>query len=49
MNNAGDPYINGSYTPNTKVVERAVLKHFAGLFKADLEEEEIVPLTGPKY
>ncbi|CAF1491491.1 unnamed protein product [Adineta ricciae] len=34
-NNAGDPFVNGSYTMNTKIMERAVLDYFAHLWHAE--------------
>ncbi|ASU79413.1 hypothetical protein CDG81_15220 [Actinopolyspora erythraea] len=34
-NNAGDPFVPGDFTLNTKHVERAVLDHFAELWHAD--------------
>ena len=32
INNIGDPFIEGSFEPNTKCIEREVLKHFARMF-----------------
>lgn len=34
LNNVGDPYESGAYTPNSKVLERAVLDYFASLWNA---------------
>jgi histidine decarboxylase len=34
-NNAGDPFINGNFTVNTKIVEQAVLDYFAKLWHAE--------------
>ncbi|MEU4807158.1 hypothetical protein [Actinosynnema sp. NPDC023587] len=35
LNNVGDPFQQGNYKPNTKVVERAVLDRYAALWRAD--------------
>ncbi|NUT92861.1 MAG: glutamate decarboxylase, partial [Saccharothrix sp.] len=35
LNNVGDPFQQGNYQPNTKVVERAVLDRYAALWRAD--------------
>ncbi|MFE9423754.1 pyridoxal-dependent decarboxylase [Kitasatospora sp. NPDC006697] len=35
INNLGDPFQSGGYKPNTKVVERAVLDHYADLWRAN--------------
>jgi histidine decarboxylase len=37
-NNVGDPFIEGAYRANTKVVERAVLDHYAKLFNISIEK-----------
>ncbi len=34
LNNVGDPYQSGAYTPNSKVLERAVLDYYASLWNA---------------
>ncbi|CAM3578532.1 pyridoxal-dependent decarboxylase [Kibdelosporangium persicum] len=34
LNNVGDPFQQGNYKPNTKIVERAVLDHYASLWRA---------------
>ncbi|WP_199440176.1 hypothetical protein [Umezawaea beigongshangensis] len=35
LNNVGDPFQEGNYKPNTKLVERAVLDHYAALWRAN--------------
>lgn len=35
LNNVGDPFQQGNYMPNTKVVERAVLDRYAELWRAE--------------
>ncbi|MEJ2855697.1 MULTISPECIES: hypothetical protein [unclassified Saccharothrix] len=35
LNNVGDPFQQGNYQPNTKVVERAVLDRYAALWRAE--------------
>ncbi|MEU6149001.1 hypothetical protein ABZ816_03280 [Actinosynnema sp. NPDC047251] len=35
LNNVGDPFQQGNYKPNTKVVERAVLDRYASLWRAE--------------
>lgn len=34
INNVGDPFIAGNYTPNSKAIERAVLDYYAKLWNA---------------
>lgn len=34
LNNVGDPFIEGNFTLNTKVMERAVLEYYAALWRA---------------
>lgn len=34
LNNVGDPFESGAYTPNSKVLERSVLDYFASLWNA---------------
>lgn len=34
LNNVGDPYQSGAYTPNSKVLERAILDYYASLWNA---------------
>jgi len=44
INNIGDPFVSGNYTPNSKVTERAVLDYYAKLWNAkaphDLNDPE---------
>jgi len=39
INNIGDPFQSGNYTPNSKVMERAVLDYFARLWNARLPHD----------
>ena len=34
INNIGDPFVSGNYTPNSKAIERAVLDYYAKLWNA---------------
>ena len=44
INNIGDPFVSGNYTPNSKAIERAVLDYYAKLWHAktphDLKDPE---------
>jgi histidine decarboxylase len=50
-NNIGDPFIDGAFRANTKVVERAVLDHYAKLFNIGTEKgnDETNPLLPNDY
>ena len=39
MNNAGDPFVEGSFTVNSKVMEKAVLDYYARLWNAKLPHD----------
>lgn len=43
LNNVGDPYESGAYTPNSKVLERAVLDYFACLWNAKWPHDPLDP------
>jgi histidine decarboxylase len=45
-NNIGDPFVTGNCTVNTKIMERAVLDHFAKLWHAQLPSD---PANGESY
>lgn len=39
MNNIGDPFVAGNYTPSSKIVERAVLDYYAKLWNAKIPHD----------